>query len=211
MPDIPFDMPACLAQVRRGDQEAATGLVARLHPLVLRLVRAHRPQGLSDDDLVQEVFLTMFSRLDRYTAQDGIPFEHWLARLAVNACIDAQRAERRRPRSVALTEQAQGWLESLVASNQAPVHEVLAAQELVEALLARLSPSDRLLLTLLDLEERSTREIAVITGWNRTLIKVRAFRARRRLKAIALALADEPRPGDAPAGEQLLDESGGGP
>jgi RNA polymerase sigma-70 factor (ECF subfamily) len=191
MPDVPFDMPTCLALFRHGDQHAANSMVAQLHPLVLRLVRAHRPAGLADDDLVQEVFLTMFARLDRYSMQDGIPFEHWLSRLAVNVCIDALRAENRRPRSLALSSQAAGWLETLVADRQAPVDEALAARELVELLLSHLSAGDRLLLTLLDLDQLSTREVSAVTGWNRALIKVRAFRARRRLKSIASALAGE--------------------
>lgn len=191
MADPPFDMAACLARVRLGDQEAATALVARLHPLVLKLVRAHRALGVADDDLVQEVFLAMFSRLDRYAAHQGIPFEHWLSRLAVNVCIDALRAESRRPRPVSLSAAAAGWLENLVCDRMAPIADALAARELVTALLARLSPSDALVLTLLDLEGRSTSEVAEATGWSRTLVKVRAFRARHRLRALALRLSGE--------------------
>lgn len=191
MADPPFDMAACLAQVRLGGEEAATALVARLHPLVLKLVRAHRAAGIADDDLVQEVFLAMFTRLDRYSAHAGIPFEHWLSRLAVNVCIDKLRCESRRPRPVALSAAAAGWLESLVCDRSAPVADVLAARELVEALLARLSPQDALVLTLLDLEGRSTGEVAAATGWSRTLVKVRAFRARHRLRALAQRLSGE--------------------
>jgi RNA polymerase sigma-70 factor (ECF subfamily) len=191
MADPPFDMAECLARVRLGDQEAATSLVARLHPLVLKLVRAHRALSATDDDLVQEVFLAMFTRLERYTAHDGIPFEHWLSRLAVNVCIDVLRAEKRRPKPAALSAAAAGWLENLVCDRAAPVEDALAARELVAALLARLSPPDRLVLTLLDLEGRSTSEVAAATGWSRTLVKVRTFRARHRLRALALRLSGE--------------------
>ena len=58
----------------------------------------------------------------------------------------------------------------------------LAAREIVEKLLAHLAPADRLLLTLLHLEGRSIEEVRQITGWNVPVIKVRAFRARRKLR-----------------------------
>jgi RNA polymerase sigma-70 factor (ECF subfamily) len=191
MPELPFDMAACLARVAAGDHHAGCALVERCQVMVLKLVRTHRPRGVPEDDLVQEVFLTMFKRLDRYAARDGIPFEHWLARLTVNLCIDAQRAEQRRPRRTQLSAEADGWLETLVTDRQPAVEDAFAARELVAALLAGLPPADRLVLTLLDLEERSVAEISELTGWNRTLIKVRAFRARRRLRAAAERLAGE--------------------
>lgn len=205
MADPPFDMAACLALVRAGGQEAATSLVARLHPLVLKVVRAHRAVGVADDDLVQEVFLAMFSRLDRYTVRHGIPFEHWLSRLAVNVCLDALRAEQRRPRPVALSATAAGWLEHLVCDRTAPVEDAVAAREMVAILLGHLPPADRLVLTLLDLEGRSTREVAAATGWSRTLVKVRAFRARHRLRAIARRCAGESSGERGPLGRALLE------
>ena len=58
----------------------------------------------------------------------------------------------------------------------------LAAREIVEKLLAQLAPTDRLVLTLLHLEGRSVEEVRELTGWNAPVIKVRAFRARRKLR-----------------------------
>jgi RNA polymerase sigma-70 factor (ECF subfamily) len=182
-----WDSAACLARIARHDSDASRELVEHCQELVWKLVRAHRSRSIPDEDLAQEVFLKLFSRLDRYEPRDGIPFEHWLSRLAVRTCLDALRAECRRPQPAdpRLSEAAGEWLESLrldVASP--PIDEVLAARELVEALLARLPPKDRLVLTLLDMEERSVAEVSAITGWSRTLVKVRAFRARRRLRAV---------------------------
>jgi RNA polymerase sigma-70 factor (ECF subfamily) len=80
--------------------------------------------------------------------------------------------------------------------DRAPLaEETLGARELVELLLAELPPADRLLLTLLHLEERSLAEVGALTGSNRTLLKVRAFRARRRLRAAARRLAGRARLG----------------
>jgi len=148
---------------------------------------------MPEQDLAQEVYLKMFSRLDRYQARPGIPFEHWLSRLAVRTCLDVLRAESRRPQPFPLSEAALEWVSFLTRDEPQPVDEVLAAQELVDALLTELPPADRLVLSLLDLEGNSLAEVAQITGWSTTLVKVRAFRARGRLRGVLRARARRPR------------------
>jgi RNA polymerase sigma-70 factor (ECF subfamily) len=135
--------------------------------------------------------MKLFARLHTYREMDGIPFEHWVSRVTVRTCLDRLRSERREPAG-ALSAGASEWLLSLRTDGAAPAHDVLAARELVSALLGTLPPRDRLLLTLLDLEDRSVAEVARITGYGTTLVKVRAFRARRRLRAAALALGAAP-------------------
>ena len=183
MPEPGFDMAACVRRVQMGDQDAAQALVVQTHSLVLKLVRAYRAQAHSDDDLVQEVYLAMFARLDRYEQRPGIPFEHWLARMTVNVCRDVLRAESRRPRLSALSPAAEQHL-TVLHGGPGSHDDASAARELVDALLCRLPPDDRLVLTLLDLEQRSVAEISELTGWSKTLVKVRAFRARLRLKSL---------------------------
>ena len=188
LPAAPLDLGACLAAVERGEPAAAEALVRHCHPMVARLVAAHRPRSMAAEDLVQDVFLALFRRLDRYRPRDGIPFEHWLARVTVNVCRDALRAERRRPAAVPLAPEAAAWVTSLLADPAPPVEDVLAARAAVDALLAELPAEDRLLLTLLSLEERSLEEVSALTGRSRTVLKVRAFRARRRLQHAARRL-----------------------
>jgi RNA polymerase sigma-70 factor, ECF subfamily len=191
MPDPRLDVLACLERVARRDEEAARALVEHCHPLVMRLVRAHRGRSIGEADLAQEVYLKMFVQLHRYEPRDGVPFEHWLSRLTVRTCLDALRAERRRPHghAAALSPAAEAWLDILRGrQGPPPVDEAMAARELVERLLARLPPADRLVLSLLDLEDRSVAEVSALTGWNGPLVRVRAFRARRRLRAAASEL-----------------------
>lgn len=184
VPQPEFDLSACLARVAEGDEDAARELVARCHPLLSKLVRAHRPRQLGEDDLLQEVLIKMFAMLPRYEVRDGQPFEGWLARLAVRTCRDALRSEARRADRVPLSQGAQEWLGSLASEREPAAEDALAARELVEALLAQLPAQDRLVLTLLDLEQCSTAEISALTGWSRALVKVRAFRARLRLRRV---------------------------
>jgi RNA polymerase sigma-70 factor (ECF subfamily) len=188
MPSAELDVPTCLDQVRAGDDDAARALVEHFYPKVIRIVRSHLPRRTLEEDLAQEVFLKMFVRLDQYEARDGKPFEHWLARLAVRTCLDALRSERRRPEwrfgDLPLLEGGErDWLDYLSAPEpgDAPT-DAFAARELVEKLLSLLSADDRLILSLLDLEQRSVAEICTLTGWNASRVKVRAFRARRKLR-----------------------------
>ena len=180
-----FDLAGCLERVRAGDQLAARALVEHLYPLVLRIVRARLPRRVAEEDLAQEVFLKMFTRMEQY--QGNVPFTHWVSRIAVTTCIDQLRMQQRRPelRWADLSENEAQVLDAVLSDGrvQAP-DDALAAQELVHKLLAQLKPEDQLVLQLLDLEQKTIAEITEITGWNASLVKVRAFRARRKLQKL---------------------------
>ncbi len=181
--DEPFDFAGCLERVRARDQAASRQLVEQLYPQIIRIVRSHLPRRVAEEDLSQEIFLKMFTRLDQY--QGAVPFPHWVSRIAVTTCIDQLRAQKRRPefRWADLPEEQANMLDNVVTDQRdtAP-GEALAARELVEKLLAQLKPEDQMVVRMLDLEQKSLAEISAITGWNQTLIKVRAFRARRKLQ-----------------------------
>ncbi len=183
MADAGLDVAACLERVRQRDDEAAKALVEHLYPLVIKIVRAHLPRRVAEEDLAQDIFLKMFERLEQF--RGGVPFEHWVARIAVTTCLDQLRAQKRRPelRWADLNETEAEVLDAVIHNESEPhPSQGMAAREIVTKLLACLSPQDRLVVTLLDLEEKSLAEIRQLTGWNETLIKVRAFRARRKLR-----------------------------
>lgn len=183
-----FDVQECVRRVSGGDLVAAEHLVAHLQPLVRRWVRNHLPRRESEEDLMQEVFLKLLQKVGSYRERPGVPFEHWVSRLAVRTCLDALRAERSRPewRMADLGEGEQEWLDYLMQRNaEVPEERDREAKGIVTRLLEQLSPPDRLVLTLLDLEERSTQEIAQMTGWTRPMVKMRAMRARRKLRDVA--------------------------
>lgn len=177
-----FDVAACLAGVRRRDERAARQLVEFLHPLVLKIVRAHLAPRLQEEDLVQDIFAKVFSRLHQYRGQ--MPLEHWVARVAVNTCRNAWRALQVRPevRWADLSEDEAQTLTAALHTEETPVGDTVAALDLVDKLLSTLSPEDRLIIVLLDMEERGVAYISQLTGWSQPMIKVRAFRARRKLR-----------------------------
>ncbi len=187
MPDA-FDVQDCLQRVRDGDAAAANALIAHLHPLVRRLVRNHLPRRESEEDLMQDSFVKLFQKLDTYHERAGIPFEHWVSRLTVRTCLDALRAEKARPewRWADFSDGESEWLDYLINRQaETPAPSGSDAKAVVTRLLAQLSAPDRLVLTLLDLEERSTQEISQMTGWTRPMVKMRAMRARHKLRAVA--------------------------
>ena len=185
MGDDLLDLPACLERVRRRDQTAARELVEHLYPLVIRIVRSHLPRRVAEEDLAQDIFLKMFTRLEQY--QGAVPFPHWVSRIAVTTCIDQLRAQKRRPefRWADLSETEAEVLDSVLTDERDTTPaDAMAAHELVHKLLDQLKPDDRLVLQLLDLEQKTIAEISAQTGWNQTLVKVRAFRARRKLQKL---------------------------
>jgi len=185
MADEPFDLPGCLDRVRRRDQVASRQLVEHLYPLVIRIVRSHLPRRVAEEDLAQDIFLKMFTRLAQY--QGNVPFPHWVSRIAVTTCIDQLRAQKRRPefRWADLSENEAEVLSNVMTDERdVTPGDALAARELVHKLLGQLKPDDRLVIQLLDLDQKTIAEISALTGWNQTLVKVRAFRARRKLQKL---------------------------
>jgi RNA polymerase sigma factor (sigma-70 family) len=192
--DESFDLAGCLERVRAHDQVAARQLVEHLHPLVMRIVRNRRPRRVAEEDLAQDIFLKMFTRLDQY--QGNVPFTHWVSRIAMTTCIDSLRAQQRRPefRWADLSETEAEVLNNVLTNeSDVDVGDAMESRELVEKLLSQVKPEDRMVLQLLDLEQKSLAEISKITGWNTTLIKVRAFRARKKLRKLFIELKKKER------------------
>jgi len=183
--DESFDLPGCLERVRQRDQAAARQLVDQLYPLVIRIVRSHLPRRVLEEDLAQEIFMKMFTRIEQF--QGAVPFPHWVSRIAVTTCIDHLRAQKRRPefRWADLSEGEADVLDAVMTNeNEVAPDEAMAAHELVHKLLAQLKPEDQMVIRLLDLEQKTIVEISELTGWNGSLVKVRAFRARRKLRKL---------------------------
>jgi RNA polymerase sigma-70 factor (ECF subfamily) len=188
----PDEWSARITEVREGDEAAAREMVVRLYPLVQRIANAHRPWRMAAEDLCQEVFLRVFACLDQYRGK--VPFEHWVSRLAVHTCIDHLRRQRARPelRWADLDAADQATFEAFaLRSEPDDGHDPGLARELLGRLLETLDPKDRLLIQWLEIEDLSVREVSSRTGWNPTLVKVRAFRARGRLRRAWERLARE--------------------
>lgn len=168
--------------VRAGKTDRFEELVRRYQPKIFGTARRYARREDEVEDIVQEVFIKAFQKLDSF--RGDAPFEHWLMRLAVRTCYDFLRGHQRNRESVLsdVTEEQSDWLERFAAdADQAP-HDAEAARQLVEKVFEQLTPPTRLILTLLEIEDRSIKEIADLTGWSIPLVKVRAFRARAEMR-----------------------------
>lgn len=168
-----------------GDSSAAKQLVDYLYPFVIRVVRGHLPRALDEEDLAQEIFQKFFSRLDQFHGQ--VPVENWVSRMALTTCFDALRKQQRRPewRMADLSEE-QELVVSRLRMDDAGQSEVDAgvASELVEKLLGFLDPEDAAILRWMEMEDKTVKQVQDLTGWSVARIKVRAFRARHKLRKI---------------------------
>lgn len=115
--------------------------------------------------------------------------EGWLTRIATNTCLNLLRAAKRRPELVTsdLSEDETAWLENVSSSSEAQAvnaEQKVVATDLAERVLETLAPEDRLALTMIDGEGASVSEVAEVTGWSESKVKVRAFRARKKAREV---------------------------
>jgi len=171
-----------IAAVLRGDTPRFEELITRYSPRIFGTARRYARRESEIEDIVQEVWVKAYQKLA--TFRGDAPFEHWLMRLAVRTCYDFLREHKRSRESTFtdLTTPENDWLERVMTAPEPTAEESGAARQLVERVLDMLSPAARLIITLLEIEDRSVKEIAQLTGWSIALVKVRAFRARAEMK-----------------------------
>jgi RNA polymerase sigma-70 factor (ECF subfamily) len=177
-----------IAAVLAGDAASFEPLVQKYSPRVFATARRYARRESEVEDIAQEVWLKAFDKLKGFRGE--APFDHWLMRLTVRTCYDFLRGHQRNRESAFsdLTESESDWLERFVTQPEAVSENAEAARLLIARVMERLSPPARLIITLLEIEDRSVKEIATLTGWSVSLVKVRAFRARAEMRKILAKL-----------------------
>jgi RNA polymerase sigma-70 factor, ECF subfamily len=139
------------------------------------------------EEAAQEVFMKAFTQLSSYEGRGSM--EGWLTRIATNTCLNLLRSAKRRPQLTAadLSEDESRWVESALARTATEQHQSrersLVAADLAGRVLQTLTPDDQLVLTMIDGEDASVKDVVEVTGWSESKVKVLAFRARRRMRA----------------------------
>jgi RNA polymerase sigma-70 factor (ECF subfamily) len=193
-------------QAQDGDESAFAEIVRRYSPRVFSVASRFFRQRSLVEEAAQEVFLKAYTQLGSFEGRGS--FEGWLTRIATNTCLNMIRGAKRRPESTVsdLTNDEQNWLEqqSGDGSERLSVENNLVAADLADRLLSVLPPEDQQALLMIDGEDASIKEVAEATGWSESKVKVRAFRARRKLReAMENLLGHKSKNADSLAGEQV--------
>ena len=180
-----------ISAVLKGDVNSFEPLIQRYQPRIFATARRYARRDSEVEDIVQEVFIKAFQKLASFRGE--APFEHWLMRLTVRTCYDFLRAhQRNRELNFSeLSDEEGDWLERVKAGPDDVRDDVSAAKQLVDRVLAKLSPEARLVITLLEIEDRTVKEIAELTGWSQAWVKVRAFRARAQMRKLLERITKE--------------------
>ena len=171
---------------REGDESAFEEIMRRYSRRVFHYASKFFRQRSLVEEAAQEVFLKAFTELGSYEGRGSM--EGWLTRITTNTCLNMLRSSKRHPELTVsdLTDDETTWLDNNLAAAATERHQAnersLAASDLAGRVLQTLAPEDRLVLTLIDGEDASVDEVVEMTGWSKSKVKVRAFRARRRMR-----------------------------
>ena len=179
-----------IAEVLAGQAESFEPLVVKYQPRVFALARRYARREDEVADIAQTVFIKAFQKLSSY--RGDAPFEHWLMRMATFTCYDFLRKHQRNREYPAsdLSDEENDWLEN-VGEESTGETDRNAAKALVERLLDGLKPEDRHIIVLLELEGKSVKEIAEITDLSESNVKVKAHRARDKMRKLLAGVAPE--------------------
>lgn len=169
-----------VARAKAGDERAFEMLVRMHAPRVFQIAGRFFRDAAQVEEAAQQVFVRAYFQLGRYEARGS--FEGWLARLATNLCLNEIRSRKRRPESLEEAGVMDRFLAPSSRKRFADAERGRIAADLALRLLEHLAPADRMVLEMLDGEGCGVKEVAEATGWTEANVKVRAFRARRKLR-----------------------------
>ena len=171
-------------QVVAGDVNGFARLLKRYQAHVVGIVKKHVPFD-QVEEVAQDVFVRVYQSLPTFKGNDR--FKQWLSTITIRTCYDFWRKQYRHreiPLS-SLSDQHQLWLEEATSrSSSQSFYEgdsLREAREILDWALDRLSAEDRMVLELVYLEGYSIKEAANLLGWSSVNVKVRSFRARKKL------------------------------
>jgi len=169
MSDEADDIRAAL----NGDGSAYERIIRRHQQAIGRRMLRFTRDRREAEELTHDVFVEAYVNLRSFRGES--PFEHWLQRIATRT---GYKFWKRRGKNKAV---------ELEVAEAVPTRSSAASDDLAEEVhrkLEQLPPRDRMVLTLLYVEERSVAEAAELIGWTQTMVKVQAFRARGKLKKL---------------------------
>ena len=177
-----------LQRIRAGETDQFAELVQRYQPRVFGILHRYERDAQRVEDLAQETFLKAWRALAQFDGR--APFEHWISRIAVHAALDHLRREKRHQNEIGLPDLGEDALDWLRSPDEKSELNSRDAAEVLQRAMQRLSPTDRVVITMQELEGHSVKEIAAALGVSSIAVRVRAVRARAKLKRALEKLAE---------------------
>jgi RNA polymerase sigma-70 factor (ECF subfamily) len=172
--------------VLAGDETAFENIFERYKRLVGAVGARYfrRPEQI--EEIIQISFTKVYLELKNFNGGHDFSLASWIGRIATNACLDILRTQKRKPENLhcELSDAETEFLFTDARNNDKTAENSLVERDLAEKLLAKLSAEDRAVLQMLDAEEMSVTEVSEITGWSKSKVKIRAFRARNALRKV---------------------------
>lgn len=176
-----------IARVIKGETELYAVLLDRYSGRVSALVRRHVPENCVEET-AHEVFIRAYKGLANL--ENGDHFGRWLSVIAVRTCCDCLR-RRYRTREIpisGLSRKHQDWIENALSDESGRRFEEEAkkdeAREVLDWALERIPAEDRMVLNLVYMEGLSGKEAAELLGLSVVNVKVKSFRARKKLERL---------------------------
>lgn len=168
-----------LERIRNGSADDFGELIQEHQSLVYSILYRYERDKHLLEDLAQETFIKAWKALEQFDGR--APFSHWLSRIAVHVALDHLRKRKRIQNETAIEDLGEGALEWLQGEDN-PEIEGNEAREILEMAMQKLAPEERLVITLQEIEGKSAAEISELTGWSNVGVRVRCFRARKKLR-----------------------------
>lgn len=185
------DEAELIESIRKGSLDEFSELVQRHQQRVFAILGRYERDAQRVEDLAQQTFIKAFRALAQFDGR--APFEHWISRIAVRTALDHLRKQKRLRQEVPFSSLGDSVLDWLHGARDAAIG-AREAREILDLAMAKLSPEDRVVITFLEIEERSVEEIRRLTGMSGVAVRVRAHRARAKLRKILEKMSDETRP-----------------
>jgi len=188
-----MDDAEIVRRVLAGEVNAFARLVEAHAAQVMSIAARHVPPDRAAE-VAHETFVRAFERLSTYKGES--PFAHWLTRIALRRCADFWRS-RSRCRETDFSSLGSGtreWIESIPAEHDEGGLEAHAqrteAGVILEWAMSKLSPEDRMVLTMTHMDGQALSDVGEQLGWSLSKVKVRSHRARRKLRDILGKMLD---------------------
>jgi RNA polymerase sigma-70 factor (ECF subfamily) len=165
-----------IEQCRKGNLQDFRKLVEKSTPFAFSVAFRMTGNPEQADDIVQETMITIWKNIGKIKSAES--FKTWMYRIVVNKCYDEMRRKKSNPEFIA---DDAGWrkISERISENPATEMENKEIATMITALTGKLSPKQKAVFVLADLEEMSNDEISAVTGMSRLNVKANLHYARK--------------------------------